>query len=59
MDTPAGGRHVIWLSEVLVEILSNAGTAAVIGHEVGDEFRSKRDEFAAVNTTAAAPAHAQ
>ena len=35
MDTPAGGRHVICLSEVLVETLSNASTAAVIGHEMG------------------------
>ena len=35
MDTPGGGRHIVCLSSALVETLSTASTAAVIGHELG------------------------
>ena len=35
MDTPGGGKHVICVTSGLVENLSTAHTAAVIGHEMG------------------------
>ena len=35
MDTPGGGKHLICMTSALVETMSTANTAAVIGHEMG------------------------
>ena len=35
MDTPGGGRHIVCVTSELMETMSTAHTAAVLGHELG------------------------